>query len=255
VVLALTAASVVAPIALGATAGAAVADDPTTTSLPVPTTTLPVPTTTVPPPPPVVPPAPAPGFHVDGPSLRVGSRGADVVYLQAQLLNRGFWLNESLGVFGQSTKHAVIAYQKTNGLPRTGVVEGWTRISIAVSSERAHPNINNGGHGIEIDLRRQVLMISDAGVTQWVLDISSGKPSTPTPRGWFRIQREINAMRISDLGQLWRPKYFAGGYALHGSSSVPAYAASHGCVRLTNQEIDFLWASGLARVGTPVVLY
>jgi lipoprotein-anchoring transpeptidase ErfK/SrfK len=35
---------------------------------------------------------------------------------------------------------------------------------------------------------------------------------------------------------------------------VPAYAASHGCVRMTNQEIDFLWSSGLAELGTPVTL-
>ena len=189
------------------------------------------------------------------PSLRVGSRGAEVGYLQGQLVNRGFWLFDTLGVFGQSTKHAVIAFQKTYGLPRTGVVEGWTRISLAAFNDRPSPLVNNGGHAIEIDLRRQVLMISDAGVTRWVLDISSGKKSTPTPRGSFRLQREINGLRVSDLGTLWRPKYFTGGYALHGSPSVPNYAASHGCVRLTNQEINFLWASGLARVGTPVVLY
>jgi lipoprotein-anchoring transpeptidase ErfK/SrfK len=29
---------------------------------------------------------------------------------------------------------------------------------------------------------------------------------------------------------MWRPNYFYGGYALHGSTSVPTYAASHGCV-------------------------
>jgi lipoprotein-anchoring transpeptidase ErfK/SrfK len=187
--------------------------------------------------------------------LKVGSRGADVIDLQVRLIRRGFWASEPIGVFGQSTKHAVVAFQKTYGLPRTGTVDAWTRIALAMSDEHPKPRVNNGGHAIEVDLQRQVLMISDAGVTRWVIDISSGKRSTPTPRGSFRIQRQINAMRISDLGQLWRPKYFTGGYALHGSNSVPTTAASHGCVRLTNQEINWLWASGLAPIGTPVTIY
>jgi lipoprotein-anchoring transpeptidase ErfK/SrfK len=31
---------------------------------------------------------------------------------------------------------------------------------------------------------------------------------------------------------LWYPLYFLRGFALHGYPSVPAYPASHGCVRL-----------------------
>ena len=31
---------------------------------------------------------------------------------------------------------------------------------------------------------------------------------------------------------LWYPLYFHRGFALHGYPSVPAYPASHGCVRL-----------------------
>jgi lipoprotein-anchoring transpeptidase ErfK/SrfK len=97
--------------------------------------------------------------------------------------------------------------------------------------------------------------VINGGQVEIVLDISSGKRSTPTPKGDYRIQRQIDGLRISDLGELWRPKYFTGGYALHGSASVPTTAASHGCVRLTNAEIDWLWASGVALVGTPLSVY
>ena len=31
---------------------------------------------------------------------------------------------------------------------------------------------------------------------------------------------------------LWYPLYFKGGFAIHGYPSVPAYPASHGCVRI-----------------------
>ena len=76
-----------------------------------------------------------------------------------------------------------------------------------------------------------------------------------TPTGRFRITRQIDGLRISPLGRLWRPKYFHGGIAVHGSTSVPAYPASHGCVRLTNAAMDWVWASGTAPVGTPVWVY
>ncbi|MFP5299042.1 MAG: L,D-transpeptidase family protein, partial [Actinomycetota bacterium] len=38
--------------------------------------------------------------------------------------------------------------------------------------------------------------------------------------------------RVSRLGTLYDPSYFVGGYAFHGSPSVPTYPASHGCIRL-----------------------
>ena len=36
--------------------------------------------------------------------------------------------------------------------------------------------------------------------------------------------------------------YFYYGYAIHGSKSVPTYAASHGCVRVTIPAINRLWS-------------
>jgi N-acetylmuramoyl-L-alanine amidase len=52
---------------------------------------------------------------------------------------------------------------------------------------------------------------------------------------------------------MWRPNYFYRGYALHGSASVPAYPASHGCVRVTVAAMNRLWS--LLRVGMPVSVY
>ncbi|MCB1026167.1 MAG: L,D-transpeptidase family protein, partial [Microthrixaceae bacterium] len=50
-------------------------------------------------------------------------------------------------------------------------------------------------------------------------------------------------------------KYFNGGIALHGSPSVPSYPASHGCVRLTDPEINFLWGTPWGNIGTTVWVY
>jgi lipoprotein-anchoring transpeptidase ErfK/SrfK len=49
---------------------------------------------------------------------------------------------------------------------------------------------------------------------------------------------------------MYSPWYFYGGYAIHGSSSVPPYPASHGCVRVTTWDADFL--SHHLEIGIPV---
>jgi lipoprotein-anchoring transpeptidase ErfK/SrfK len=121
--------------------------------------------------------------------------------------------------------------------------------------QRPVPRTVKPGRSLEADLGRQVLLAMKDGNVEWVFDVSSGKSSTPTPRGNFSIKRAINGQRVSALGQLWRPRYFTGGYAIHGSPSVPTRPASHGCVRLTNQEIDFIWAQDLAPIGAAFSVY
>jgi peptidoglycan hydrolase-like protein with peptidoglycan-binding domain len=225
---------------------AADADEPTTT---VPTTTAPPTTSTSAPPPP-----PRTSLPLTGPELRNGSTGIDVAFLQIRLRERGFWLSEQLGRFGESTRNAVVAFQKFHGLPRTGRVDFWTRLGIAASAERATPRTARSGRAIEVDLARQVMIIQTDGRVDVVINVSTGTRATPTPKGTFRLQRQIKGKRVSRLGTLFSPKYFTGGYAVHGSTSVPAYPASHGCVRVTNQAIDYLWASGLLALGTPITI-
>jgi L,D-transpeptidase catalytic domain len=43
------------------------------------------------------------------------------------------------------------------------------------------------------------------------------------------------------------------GYALHGMTSVSAYPASHGCVRMTVPTMDRMWSS--LWIGMPVAIY
>jgi hypothetical protein len=43
---------------------------------------------------------------------------------------------------------------------------------------------------------------------------------------------------------------------VHGYPDVPPpYPASHGCVRVTNAAMDWLWSSGNLLVGQPVWVY
>jgi lipoprotein-anchoring transpeptidase ErfK/SrfK len=63
-----------------------------------------------------------------------------------------------------------------------------------------------------------------------------------TPVGEFKVQRSIDGVRNAPLGSLWRPLYFDGGWAIHGNPHVPAYPASHGCVRTADIDQDFVFS-------------
>jgi lipoprotein-anchoring transpeptidase ErfK/SrfK len=58
-----------------------------------------------------------------------------------------------------------------------------------------------------------------------------------------------------ELGSMYRPKYFRGGWAVHGSGSIPPWPASHGCVRVSNAAMDWMWDTWGAPLGTAVHVY
>lgn len=207
-------------------------------------------------------PAPSPGGYMadgtvvvpeGGPTLVSGSTGAAVTMLQDRLSQLGFIVADTRGSYGYGTFHAVQAFQKVQGLERDGQAGPRTKWFLN------HPGVpvgrSSSGRVIEVSLAKQVVMLVENGKVIKVLDASTGKGSTPTPAGRYSIYRQINGYRYAPLGTLYRPKYFNGGIALHGSSSIPAYAASHGCVRLTNAEADYLWSVPWGNIGTTVWVY
>ena len=223
----------------------------TTTSTSTTTTEPPTTTTTVPPP------------MADG-TLQHGEVGPEVADLQTRLVDLGFWLGSPDGIFGQLTRQAVMAFQKAQGLGRDGVA-GPTTLAAVAAAARPAPREPSGTH-LEIDLDRQILLVVEGGQTRWAINTSTGNGEAYrapgggtavaiTPTGSFTVYRQIDGRREAPLGTLYRPKYFTGGIAIHGSGSIPANPASHGCARVTNAAMDLLWSSGLAPLGTPVLVY
>jgi lipoprotein-anchoring transpeptidase ErfK/SrfK len=76
-----------------------------------------------------------------------------------------------------------------------------------------------------------------------------------TPPGRYRFFRAVDGPDRSPLGVLWRPRYFNGGIAVHGYSSVPPYPASHGCVRVSNAAMNMIWSTGIMPMGRTVLVY
>ncbi len=186
-------------------------------------------------------------------TLKKGATGPEVTALQNQLIGLGYWLGEPDGVFDEDTRHAVIAFQKLAGLPRDGAVGPVTQAALDTA---ARPTARTtAGHVIEVDLAHQVLLIVDNGTVTEVVDVSTGRRAGTTPTGNFAIVRQIDGLRRAPLGKLYRPKYFYGGVAVHGFTSVPTKPASHGCVRVTYTAMDHLWGPDVMPLGTPVVVY
>jgi peptidoglycan hydrolase-like protein with peptidoglycan-binding domain len=175
------------------------------------------------------------------PTLRYGSRGAAVVYLQQRLTALRYDVGPVDGIFGYSTLHGVYAFQKVQRIGVDGIVGPitWGRIA---SPYVPRARYNRSAASVEVNLTRRVVYLTRSGAVTRILDASPGKPATPTPSGSFSIYRRIDGWRQSSLGLLWRPNYFYRGYALHGSTSVPTYSASHGCVRVTIQAMNRAWS-------------
>lgn len=175
------------------------------------------------------------------PMLRYGDRGPAVVYLQQRLTALRYDVGGVDGVFGYNTLHAVYAFQKLQRIALDGMVGPITWGKLA-SPYRPAARYYHSTAAVEVNLTRRVVFLTKAGTVTRILDASPGKTSTPTPTGNFSIYRRIDGWRQSPLGLLWRPNYFTGGYALHGSTSVPTYAASHGCVRVTVPAMNRAWS-------------
>jgi peptidoglycan hydrolase-like protein with peptidoglycan-binding domain len=194
----------------------------------------------------------------------MGDRGPGVTDLQRRLEAMGYWTGGANGVFGPLTQQAVWAFQKINGLPRTGAVDQATRLAFR-TARRPTPR-STSGYVAEVDKARQVVIIARNGRAEWVFNTSTGTERpyifegrqylADTPPGRFTVNRQVDGVRTGELGTLYRPKYFhPDGIAFHGYPSVPPYPASHGCVRLSNAAINFVWDANIIPLGTAVWVY
>lgn len=195
--------------------------------------------------------------------LKSGAKGADVTALQQRLNDLGYWNGKADGKFGSTTQQAVYALQKAAGVGRDGSVGPKTRKAL---DQGVRPKARStSGTLVEIDLKRQLLLlVTDGQVTQ-VFNTSTGSNEyyqqegetylADTPRGKFKVSRQIDGWRDAPLGLLWRPKYFNGGIAVHGAPSVPPYPASHGCARVSIAAMNWLWKNDAIPLKTRVWVY
>lgn len=191
-----------------------------------------------------------------------GSAGPRVKRMQKALRAATFPMSSFDGVYGEETLQAVLGYEKLMDLERDGIIDPEQMEAILLSRPPSPPREGLSDY-LDIDIARQILFEVHDGVVFNTFAISSGNGATydslgrtavaNTPRGDFVVERKIPEWRTSHLGELYYPMYFTGGYAVHGSPSVPAYPASHGCVRVPISEAQGLYDRN--PVGTPVFVH
>lgn len=209
----------------------------TTTEAPTTTTEAPTTTTTAPP--------------LSDHKLSPGEHGPEVGLLQLRLAELGYRPGDPDGNYGGATSSAVLAFQKREGLSRDGIA-GTDVLERLQAPIGIGPRSMDPGPRIEVDLDRQIAFIFPGDGSYATVNVSTGSGQryrvpgggtavAYTPTGTFSVLRRINGPDKGPLGVLYRPLYFKGGWAVHGSGSVPAYPASHGCVRVSNADQNWIY--------------
>jgi peptidoglycan hydrolase-like protein with peptidoglycan-binding domain len=174
-----------------------------------------------------------------------------VKVLQQRLIEVGYLIPGDDGRFGPGTQNAVLAFQKWERLGRTGLLDATTRARLATAKHPVPLSHGGAGRRAEILLDKQVALLINKDKVVRTIAVSSGKPSTPTPPGSYRVYAKI-PRRWSTPFREWLPWAlpFVGGIAFHEFADVPVFPASHGCVR---QAVSVAhWTCSFATVGMPV---
>jgi hypothetical protein len=199
--------------------------------------------------------------HNRHPTTRQLTR-ADVKEAERRLSEMGYETGQVDGVMDHRTRNALITFQKWENRRVTGQLSRGD-FEAMMTSKAPQPKDSGYAH-VEVDLDRQVLLLTDnQGAVTRILPVSTGSNKhynergmsglAYTPRGRFRIYAKLSGWRKSPLGLLYYPNYSSDGLAIHGNPSVPRRPRSHGCIRIPMSEASEI--SSLLPVGTIVLIY
>jgi hypothetical protein len=183
---------------------------------------------------------------------RLGPPNPHIKDVQERLIELGYLLNGAAdGRFGPVTQNGILAFQKWERLERTGILNSPTEARLA-TAVRPTPVVRGGsGKRAEILLDRQVVLLIRNDHVVRTIAVSTGKASTPTPPGNYRVYAKIPRWWSTPFRE-WLPWAlpFVGGIAFHEFAVVPVFPASHGCVR---QDVAVArWTYAFADVGMSV---
>jgi len=162
---------------------------------------------------------------------------------------------EDLKKVKKKNKNKILAFPQADGFAPESDIESWEAVAPLKK-----------GKVIEIVLSAQRLLAWEDGRLLGNYLASTGKLSTPTKQGEFKVQTKLPMAYGAGDGQTWAMPYWLGIYTaggsengIHGLPYINGYKessaslgtpVSHGCIRIadTNQEWLYSWAE----LGTPV---
>ena len=109
-------------------------------------------------------------------------------------------------------------------------------------------------YAIQIDTTGKMLRLMQDGNYIRQYSIAVGKPATPSPKGnWTITKKALWGNQFG--GHFMQLSVPWGIYGIHGTNepSSIGQAASHGCIRMHNENAAELY--GMITLGTPVAIY
>ena len=162
------------------------------------------------------------------PSAGSGQGGPFVALVQQRLLALHVYLPPT-GVFDQHMALALDAYHRLLGWGHGQTLDPATIGALLAGRGTFIVRHPRDGKHVEGNLGDQLLALINGSQVYRIYPISSGKPSTPTILGHFRVyQRDPGYLPDG----MYYSNFFSGGYAIHGYDPAPDYPASHGCMRV-----------------------
>lgn len=199
------------------------------------------------------------------PELTEGDTGPAVVTLQDELARRGLYRGPIDGNYGEETAYAVNAFHKAIGAERTFDFETGDTFRLEAFELPPLPDRPDEPDRVEVDIGRQLMYVIRGGEVITIVPVSTGGSYTyfsprndavvaaGTPRGDFTLFGLAYGWHCDPLTGwcIYNPWSFTEFYAMHGYRDVPAYPASHGCVRVTTWDSDELTFGDYLFVGIP----
>lgn len=186
------------------------------------------------------------------PKPKLGPFDRHLKQVQQKLIQLSYLVaGDADGRFGPTTATGILAFQKWEGLKRSGALDVATEARLAKATRPVPLTHGAAGRRAEVLIDRQVTLLISGNNVVRTIAVSTGKPSTPTPPGNYRVYAKITRWWSVPFRE-WLPWAvpFVGGIAFHEFPIVPVYAASHGCVR---QAVPVArWTYDFASVGMPV---
>ena len=212
----------------------------------------------------------APAYVPAGSVIHFGARGPAVKALQQRLNQLHYYAGPADGQYGTATVEAVWAFKEVQGL---GTRSNPNDVGIAMQHALVRPKgpkvlVPNGGSTrIEVNQSILVLVLYKNNQPELISHVSTGGGYSycdpgggcgniaHTPDGNYKALSFLPGWVKVPLGAMYNPVFFIGrAYAIHGDTSVPLYAASHGCVRIPMDIANFFHTKVPLGGRTPVYI-
>ena len=157
-----------------------------------------------------------------------GSRGPFVALIQQRLAALHFYIPQT-GVYDTGTGLALDAYHRLLHWGTYQTLDGRTISYLLDGFGEFKVRFPGHGRHAEGNLSLQLIALVDGSHVVSLYPTSSGKPSTPTILGDFRVYSKVPGYLPDGM---YFSNFFHTGYAIHGYNPAPDYPASHGCMRV-----------------------